>query len=140
MLADVPTLHLSLLVAAARLDTIHNLAALNFNLVYSHYAELVTRSKTQRSASGLMVTGGGLRMWSKETARHAWEDLGHWEVIVPVTGLGVGPGEDGASENADSRMWRVDVSLDEVAWAVKEKLGSVGVGVGEQLGKWCREI
>jgi len=121
LLPTLPTLHLSLLLSSARLDTIHSLSALNFTLAYSHLSELVTRMKIQ--------SGAGMRLWSKEVAKRAWEELGEWEVIVPVGGLN------------EKEMWRVDVTLEEVAWAVREKFGGAGAsGVGDVLGKWCREI
>jgi origin recognition complex subunit 4 len=147
LLKHLPTLHLSLLVAATRLETIHNLTTVNFALVYTHYTELLARSKLQRSSAlltGGALTGTGMRSWSKETARGVWEDLASWELIVPVSGLagnsvGGRAGEEGiGGESAGTRMYRLDVTLDEVAWAVKEKLGNVGAG--DVLGKWCREV
>ena len=150
LLPQIPILHLALLVAGTRLETIHNLTAVNFTLVHSHYSELLARSKLQRSAYSSLATGGaftgaGLRSWSKETARGAWEDLASWEIVVPMSGLGsnnvaVGKvGDEGlGGEGLGVRMFRLDVTLDEVAWAVKEKLGTVGAG--EVLTKWCKEV
>lgn len=150
LLCDLPTLHLSLLIAATRLDTIHNLATVNFNLVYAHYAELISRSKLQITASGAVAVGASLRQWSRDSARSAWEDLGSYDLMVPATGSGVGSGSgnrDGAANMGDSiggegasvRMWRADVTLEEVAWAVKQKWRESG-GARDVLAKWCREI
>jgi hypothetical protein len=150
LLPQLPTLHLGLLIAGTRLETIHNLTTVNFTLVYSHYSELLARSKLQRSAysalaSGGAFTGAGLRSWSKETVRGAWEDLAAWEAIVPAAGLGgnstsVGKlGDEGlGSDGAGNRMFRLDITLDEVAWAVKQKLGTAGAG--DMLTKWCKEV
>ncbi|EXJ81012.1 hypothetical protein A1O3_07300 [Capronia epimyces CBS 606.96] len=149
LLPHLPTLHLTLLICAARLETIHSLPALNFTLVHSHYTELITRSRMQRSVlssltRGGAVTGAALRSWSKDTVRAAWEELVQWELLVPVSGLGGGAsggrlGDEGlGGDGVATRMFRVDVTLDEVAWAVKEKLGHVGTG--EVLEKWCKEM
>lgn len=150
LLPQLPTLHLALLVAGTRLETIHNLTTVNFALVYSHYSELLARSKLQRSASSTLASGGaftgaGLRLWSKDTARGAWEDLAAWEAVVPVAGLGgnstsVGKlGDEGLGSDAGgNRMFRLDVTLDEVAWAIKQKMGTVGAG--NVLTRWCKEV
>ncbi|KAJ9625191.1 origin recognition complex subunit 4 [Knufia peltigerae] len=151
LLPQLPTLHLSLLIAAARLETVHNLLAVNFALAYTHYAELLARAKLQRSSlsamnqGGAALTGAGLRQWSKTTARGAWEDLARWEVLVPASGVGGGggtsrAGDDGlvAGEGVGTKIFRVDVTLDEIAWAVKERAG--GTGVGDVLVKWCSDV
>lgn len=149
VLPQLPTLHLSLLIAAARLETIHNFEAANFALVYSHYIELLKRAKIQRSSlssrsQGATLTGAGFRQWSKSTATGAWEDLAHWEMIVPVSSAGFAGagnkfGEDIlGGDSIGVRMFRVDLALDEIAWAVREKLGAVGAG--EVLAKWCNEV
>jgi origin recognition complex subunit 4 len=150
LLTQLPTLHLALLISAARLETVHSFTAVHFALVYAHYAELVARSKMQRSSllslsqsGGGALTGAGLRQWSKDTARGAWEELALWGMIVPASGLG---GAGKASKLADeglggdgvgTRMFRIDVTLDEIAWAVRENLGLTGAG--EVFSKWCRE-
>jgi len=150
LLPELPTLHLALLVAGARLETIHNLTTVNFALTFSHYTDLLTRSKLQRSAysslaGGGAFTGAGLRSWSKDTVRGAWEDLAAWEVIVPVARMGgnstsVGKlGDEGlGSDGAGNRMFRLDITLDEVSWAVKQKLGTGGAG--DILTRWCKEV
>ncbi|KAJ9499734.1 origin recognition complex subunit 4 [Exophiala xenobiotica] len=148
LLPQLPTLHLSLLIAAARLETIHNFMAVNVALVYSHYIELHTRAKLQRSSmssltKGGALTGAGLRQWSKTTAKGAWEELAQWEAIVPASGVGVGASgkvndEWLSGDGVGMRMFKVDVTLDEMAWAVKEKLGSTGAG--ELLTKWCNNV
>lgn len=111
----------------------------NFNLVYNHYTELITRSKLQQTASGAFAVGGGLRQWSRETAERAWEDLSRWHLIVPAT-IGAsgkdGNGDTIGGEGASVRMCRVDVTLDELHWSLKEKRG----GMVNVLEKWCREV
>jgi len=61
---------------------------------------------------------------------------GGWGVIVPVVGGGMDG--DGVGDE-ETRMWRVEVGLGEVEWGVRERFGG-GVGAGEVLVKWCREV
>ncbi|KIW66577.1 hypothetical protein PV04_05897 [Phialophora macrospora] len=144
LLPHLPILHLSLLISATRLETIYDVTIMNFTLVHKQYTELLTRSKLQRSSllsftKGGTLTGAGLRTWNKDTARSAWEELAQWEFIVPTSGVGGRLGDEGlGGDGIVTRMFRVDVTLDEVAWAVKQKLGTAGVG--ETLHKWCREV
>lgn len=113
-----------------------------------------------------------MRSWGRDVCRGAWEDLVGWGLLVPVSGRGGGAGTGagaggtgtgaaggavegdglGGREELSVRMVRVDVSLEEVAWGVREKFGEVGAagagsgsvtgiakGVGEVLWRWCRE-
>ncbi|OCT51064.1 hypothetical protein CLCR_08012 [Cladophialophora carrionii] len=144
LLPHLPILHLSLLVSAARLETIYDVMIINFTLVHKQYADLLARSRLQRSSllsfnKAGTLTGACLRTWNKDTARSAWEELALWEFIVPASGGGGRLGDEGlGGDGIVTRMFRVDVTLDEVAWAIKQKLGLTGVG--ETLYKWCREI
>ena len=47
----------------------------------------------------------------------------------------------------EARLWRVDVTLEEVGWAVKRKIelekranAASATNVAELVGRWCREI
>ena len=128
-------LHLALLTAATRLESIHSLPHVNFHTTYAHYLDLISRTKQQQHHQ----SAAGLRVWGREVARGAWEELGAWEILCPVTG-GVKSDE---SLSDESKMWRVDVTLDEVVWAVNVKVkrdgGGMG-GMGEVLGRWGREV
>ncbi|OQU95475.1 hypothetical protein CLAIMM_01674 [Cladophialophora immunda] len=149
LLPHLPILHLSLLISAARLETIYDVTTTNFTLVHKQYTELLTRSKLQRSSSFSFtksgaLTGTGLRSWSKDTARAAWEDLAQWQFIVPHSGVG-GPsgagrlGDEGlGGDGITSKMFRLDVTLDEIAWAIRKR--SDTVSAGETLMKWCKEV
>ena len=59
--------------------------------------------------------------------------------------MGVGGNEGlGGKEELAVRMVRVAFSLEEVAWGVREKFSSRefsegGRGLGDVLGRWCRE-
>jgi origin recognition complex subunit 4 len=137
LLPTLPILHLSLLIAAARLETLYALTSLNFNAAYTHYTDLLTRSRLK---TGRNFGGGGARSWSRDVCRQAWEDLASWGLLLPVHGRGDGEGL-GGREEVGVRMVRVDVGLDEVAWGVKEKFAEEGggKGVAELLGRWCKE-
>ena len=66
-----------------------------------------------------------------------------WEILVPVSKTQDGKEDGGSGGQGSSRWYRVEVTLEEVAWGVKEKFGlgagGGGVGTGEVLGRWCRE-
>lgn len=143
VVSTLPILHLSLLISMCRLDTIHTLATSNFNLVYTHYTELIQTSRLKQTAYGSVTHSGTLRQWSRETCKGAWEELGLWSLIVPVSG---GRDDDGwGGEAEESRMWRCELTLEDMLWGMNEKFkgergSAVGAGAGEVLSKWCREV
>lgn len=143
VLPSLPVLHLSLLVSMCRLETIHTLAISNFNLVFTHYTELIQSSRLKQTAHGSVTHSGTLRQWSREICREAWEELSSGAIIVPVVG---GRDEDGGltggAETEDTRSWRSEVTLGDVLWSVKEKFSddTVGGGAGEVLTRWCKEM
>lgn len=49
---------------------------------------------------------------------------------------GEGEGEGAGGESEDTRMWKGEVALEDVEWALRTREGSVS----SVLGKWCREI
>lgn len=71
------------------------------------------------------------KIWGKEIAKGAWEELGDWEVLVPAA-LGKGNSDDAA----ETKMWRIDFTLEEIAACV----GDVKAGVSDVLAKWCKEV
>jgi origin recognition complex subunit 4 len=127
LLPSLPHMHLALLVCATRLEAIHSLTQFNFNIVYAHYTDLLKKSKLAASASG--ASASGMREWGRDVALKNWEELVRWKVLVKVGGKDEGMGEDG-------RMYRIDVSIEEVRWAVER----LGTGVGEGIVRWCKEI
>lgn len=126
MLPHFPPLHLSLLISAARLDAIHNASVVTFSLVYSHYADLVSRSRLQASAAGSIAQA--TKLWNSDVAAAAWENLAAWEVILPAAGKVV--------EREQSKMWRCDVVLEEIVDAV----GGLDAGMSEVMIRWCKEV
>ncbi|KAK3691158.1 origin recognition complex subunit 4 [Vermiconidia calcicola] len=115
ILSSLSTIQLALLICAARLTAIHNIDTVPFAQGYEEYKVLASKAKLQASASGALAQGAGSRIWSKDVARGAWEDLIECGLVM----------EDG------SRGGRVDVGLEEI--------GMAGVELGS-WGRWCREI
>ncbi|OJD16851.1 hypothetical protein AJ78_03041 [Emergomyces pasteurianus Ep9510] len=127
------SLPLSLLLAATRLTALHdpglNAAKpqspapliLSFPAVYAEYVRLLTSAKISASAFGAAATPG--RVWGKDVAREAWERLVNWGLVVPI---------GGGSGMGDGRMFRVEISFEEVL----DSVGDSGVGA---LGRWWRE-
>ncbi|PLB33448.1 origin recognition complex subunit 4 [Aspergillus candidus] len=125
------SLPLSLLLAAARLTALYDpgpdtaqpqaLAplALSFPAAYAEYVRLLTSAKTSASVSGAAATPG--RVWGRDVAREAWEKLVSWGLVSAV---------GGGSGTADGRMFRVEISFEEVV----DMAGS-----GGSLGKWWRD-
>ena len=115
LLHSLSTLHLALLICAARITNIHATDVVPFAQAYEEYKVLASKQKLQASASGALAQGAGSRLWSKGVAKGAWEDLIAFGLVI----------EDG------SRGVRVDVGLEEI--------GMSGVELGS-WGRWCREI
>lgn len=72
------------------------------------------------------------KIWGVEAAGAAWEELSEWEILVPA-GLGKGKGGDDAPE---IRMWKVDVTLEEVGACLVDGGGRMS----DVLTKWCKEV
>ncbi|EGE82436.1 origin recognition complex subunit Orc4 [Blastomyces dermatitidis ATCC 18188] len=128
------SLPLSLLLAATRLTALHDPGlnatqpqaptplTLSFPAAYAEYVRLLTSAKTSASAAGAAATPG--RVWGKDVAREAWERLVNWGLVVPV---------GGGSGMGDGRMFRIEISFEEVL----DGVGDSGVGA---LGRWWREV
>lgn len=124
LLPALSTLQLSLLIAAARLETIYETPIPGFEAVYEEYVSLASKAKVKSGVGGL-VGGAGGRVWGKQVAKGAWEGL----VKVGMVGEKEGRGGRGMCE----------VGLGEIGnWVEGEGRGVVGGASG--LGRWCREI
>ncbi|KAL5388196.1 hypothetical protein DPSP01_003185 [Paraphaeosphaeria sporulosa] len=125
LVRHLSTLALSLLIAACRLDIIHDSDTCNFHMAYDEYVTLASKARIQSAAGGNSASGGVSKVWGKDVARREWEGLLELELILPVVGgLTGGFG-----------MVKCDVSLEEV--------GGVIAGVKEVdkgLERWCRQI
>ncbi|KAF2877390.1 origin recognition complex subunit 4 C-terminus-domain-containing protein [Massariosphaeria phaeospora] len=125
LLPHLSTLTLSLLIAAARLDIIHDSDTCNFNMAYDEYVTLASRARIQSAAGGATSSGAVSKVWGKEVARREWEGLAELGFVMPVVaGLAGGFG-----------MVRVDVALEEVGAVLA---GEKGVDKG--LERWCRQL
>lgn len=129
LLQGLSNLDLSLLIAAARLDIVLDSDLCTFGMAYDEYVALASKAKLSSSAAGQLATGAGARVWSIEIARAAWERLVALELVVPAIGGSAGVG---GTKGEGSRMWKVDVSLEEIAPSVD--------GLGTVMARWCREI
>lgn len=115
LLSSLSTLHVALLICAARLTAIHAQDTIPFVQAYEEYKSIASKAKIQASASGALAQGAGSRIYGKDVAGNVWAELVGMGVIM----------EDGA------RGGRVDVGLEEI--------GMSGVELGA-WGRWCREI
>jgi len=134
-LPTLPTLPLTLLIAAARLSIILDTPLTNFNMTYAEYLAIAQRARI----AGLNTAATG-RVWGREVAREGWEVLIERRLLVPAIGNAGAAGGQAARGN---EMWRVDVALEEIEGAVLGGGGAGGLGrvvVEEGLLRWCREI
>ncbi|KAF2201482.1 hypothetical protein GQ43DRAFT_415738 [Delitschia confertaspora ATCC 74209] len=126
LLPHLSTLSLSLLIAAARLDIIHDSDTCNFNMAYDEYVALASKAKIAASAGGAVGTGSTSKVWGKEVARREWEGLVEGGLVLPVLG-GVGGGGGGFA------MVKCDVSLEEIGEGIR--------GLKDKtMDRWCRQI
>ncbi|KAK0672297.1 putative origin recognition complex subunit 4 [Cercophora samala] len=128
MLESLSDLDLSLLIAAARLDIVAHTDTVNFAMAYDEYSSLMSKQRVQTASSGLLVLGGGTRVWGRGIAGMAWERLVALGLLVPAASGGRGTA---GLSGLDSKMWKLDVALEEIPAAVK--LNAV-------LARWCKEI
>lgn len=127
LLPSLSTLALALLIAACRLDIIHDSDTCNFNMAYDEYVTLASKARIQSAAGGLSASGSVSKVWGKEVARREWEGLVDLGLIVPVV-LGQG-------FNGGFGMCRCDVRLEEVGVMLSGEKG-----VEKALERWCRQL
>jgi len=128
MLESLSDLDLSLLIAAARLDIVAHTDTVNFAMAYDEYTSLMSKQRVQTASSGLLAMGGGARVWGRGVAGTAWERLIGLGLLVPAAAGGRGTAGLGG---LDSKMYKLDVALEEIPVAVK--LNAV-------LARWCNQI
>ena len=120
LLPALSTLHLALLISAARLTAIYGVEVVPFEQAFEEYKALASKAKVQASSSGLSAQGGGggPKLWCKDVARAAWAELIQMDILV----------EEG------SRGARVDIGLEEIGACGQ---GSLSLGGWD---RWCKEI
>ncbi|KAL5115183.1 origin recognition complex subunit 4 [Pleosporales sp. CAS-2024a] len=125
LIPALSTLALSLLIAAARLDIIHDTDTCNFNMAYDEYVTLASKARIQSAAGGLSASGSVTKVWGKDVARSEWDRLVELGLVMPVV-MGP-PGGFG--------MVRCDVALEEVGAVLGAEKG-----VDRYLERWCKAI
>lgn len=125
LIPQLPTLALSLLIAAARLDIIHDSDTCNFNMAYDEYVTLASKARIQSAAGGASASGSVSKVWGKEVAKREWEGLVELGLVVPVV----------SGQTGGFGMVKCDVALEEIGAVVtREK------GIERALERWCRQI
>ncbi|KAF2019336.1 hypothetical protein BU24DRAFT_439522 [Aaosphaeria arxii CBS 175.79] len=125
LIPHLPTLALALIIAAARLDIIHDSDTCNFNMAYDEYVTLASKARIQSAAGGASASGVVSKVWGKEVARREWEALIELGLVMPVvSGMTGGFG-----------MVKCDVALEEIGAVLQGEKG-----VDKALERWCRQI
>jgi len=124
LIPHLSTLALSLLIAAARLDIIHDTDTANFNMAYDEYVTLASRARIQSAVGGVSASSSTSKVWGKDVARREWEGLIELGLVVPVVS-----GQVGAFG-----MIRCDVALEEVGEVLRSVKGE------KALERWCRSL
>ncbi|KAJ2971533.1 hypothetical protein NUW58_g9391 [Xylaria curta] len=128
LLAALSDLELALLISAARLDIIAHTDTVNFAMAYDEYSAQMGRQRVQTASSGLLALGAGARVWSRGVAVVAWERLVSLSLLTPA---GIGGRSNAAHGGLEGKMWKMDVSLEEIPLAVE---------LPGFLAKWCSQI
>ncbi|KAI1168407.1 origin recognition complex subunit 4 C-terminus-domain-containing protein [Nemania serpens] len=128
LLAALSDLELALLISAARLDIVAHTDTVNFAMAYDEYSAQMGRQRVQTASSGLLALGAGARVWSRSVAVVAWERLVSLGLLIPA---GIGGRSNAAHGGLEAKMWRTDVSLEEIPAAVE---------LPGFLAKWCSQI
>ena len=124
VLSSLSDLQLALLIAAARLDIIHDSDTGTFSMAYAEYVELASKARVQSAAAGALALGAGARVWGREVARGEWERLVKLGLLVPLS--------EGAASMGAAGLVKVDVKLEEIPGAVPELSGT--------MERWCKQI
>ena len=131
LLAALSDLEMALLISAARLDIVAHTDTVNFAMAYDEYTSQMGKQRVQSSASGgtgPLALGAAGRTWGRATAAVAWERLVSLGLLVPA---GIGGRSSAAHAGLEGKMWKLDVSLEEIPPAVD---------LPGFLAKWCAQI
>ncbi|KAI0866604.1 origin recognition complex subunit 4 C-terminus-domain-containing protein [Xylaria cubensis] len=128
LLGALSDLELALLISAARLDIVAHTDTVNFAMAYDEYSAQMGRQRVQTASSGLLTLGAGARVWSRGVAVVAWERLISLGLLIPA---GIGGRSNAAHGGLEGKMWKIDVSLEEIPSAVE---------LPGFLAKWCSQI
>ena len=147
LLSCLSTLEMSLLICAARMEIVLNDStaitsssslACTFEAVYAEYLDLATRAKVITSTSPFTsstATATSSRVFSKRTAKGAWENL----CCIGLLTMAGSVGRIGSVLPAGSgNVWRCEVALEEIACLIGTGAGLGGAGT--VLARWCRDL
>ncbi|KAF1843375.1 uncharacterized protein K460DRAFT_341426 [Cucurbitaria berberidis CBS 394.84] len=125
LIPHLSTLALSLLIAAARLDIIHDSDTCNFNMTYDEYVTLASKARIQSAAGGLSSSSSTSKVWGKDVAKKEWDGLVELGLVMPVI----------AGQVGGFGMIKCDVALEEIGEVLKREKG-----VDKGLERWCRSL
>ncbi|KAI1268237.1 hypothetical protein F5Y18DRAFT_415108 [Xylariaceae sp. FL1019] len=116
LLAALSDLELALLISAARLDIVAHTDTVNFAMAYDEYGAQMGKHRLQSASAGMLALGGGVRTWGRSVAVVAWERLVSLGLLIPA---GIGGRSNAAHAGLEGKMWKMDVTLEEIPLAVE---------------------
>lgn len=128
LLAALSDLELALLIAAARLDVVAHTDTVNFAMAYDEYSSQMGKQRIQSAGAGMLALGAGGRLWGRGVAAMAWERLATLGLLIPA---GIGGRSNAAHGGVEGKMFKLDISLEEVPAAVE---------LPGFLAKWCSQL
>lgn len=128
LLPSLSELELALLISGARLDIVAHTDTVNFAMAYDEYSSQMGKQRVQTASSGMLALGGGARVWGRGIATVAWERLATLGLLIPAS---IGARSNSAHGGLEGKMWKLDVSLEEISSAVQ---------LPAFLVKWCSQI
>jgi len=128
LLAGLSDLELALLISAARLDIVAHTDTVNFAMAYDEYTSQMGKQRVQSAGSAMLALGAGAKAWGRGVSAVAWERLVLLGLLIPA---GIGTRSNAAHAGLEGKMWKLDVSLEEIPTAVD---------LPAYLGKWCTQI
>ncbi|KXJ92430.1 origin recognition complex subunit 4 C-terminus-domain-containing protein [Microdochium bolleyi] len=128
LLAGLSDLELAMLISAARLDIVAHTDTVNFAMAYDEYTSQMGKQRLQSAGSAMLALGAGAKAWGRGVSAVAWERLVLLGLLIPA---GIGTRSNAAHAGLEGKMWKLDVSLEEIPTAVE---------LPGYLGKWCTQI
>ncbi|KAJ1333444.1 origin recognition complex subunit 4 [Microdochium nivale] len=128
LLAGLSDLELAMLISAARLDIVAHTDTVNFAMAYDEYSSQMGKQRVQSAGSAMLALGAGAKAWGRGVSAAAWERLVLLGLLIPA---GIGTRSNAAHAGLEGKMWKLDVSLEEIPTAVE---------LPGYLGKWCSQI
>jgi origin recognition complex subunit 4 len=131
MVSGLSEVQLAMLIAAARLDVIHDSDACSFGMAYAEYVDIASKARQASAAAGALASVAGAKVWGKEVAKGAWEALTELGLLVPINDTGAG-GRTSSTAATLGGLVRIEVKLEEIPVAVPS--------LSTTMERWCRQI